>query len=245
MRIAAFTDVHGNLAALDAVLADIARRGADLLVNLGDCVSGPLLPAETADRLMALAIPTVAGNHERQLLAPDPSVTGASDAFAHARLTPAHRAWIAALPATLRLDVEVLLCHGSPASDLEYLMETVTPAGARPATREEVAARLGDVDARLVLCGHTHHPRVVRLPDDCLVVNPGSVGLQAFRDELPWPHAIGAGTPHARYAMVERDARGGWRAEHVSVAYDWDAAAALAEANGSAAWGRWLRTGRA
>ena len=65
LRIAAISDIHGNLPALEAVLADIARRGADLVVNCGDILSGPLWPAETAERLMALNLPTIAGNHER------------------------------------------------------------------------------------------------------------------------------------------------------------------------------------
>ncbi|MDZ4355615.1 MAG: metallophosphoesterase family protein, partial [Variovorax sp.] len=68
MRIVALSDIHGNLPALNAVLADVARRGADLIVNCGDILSGPLWPAETAERLMALDLPTIAGNHERQLL---------------------------------------------------------------------------------------------------------------------------------------------------------------------------------
>ncbi|MEL6296837.1 MAG: metallophosphoesterase family protein, partial [Pseudomonadota bacterium] len=63
MQLAVISDVHGNSAALDAVLADIARRGITDVVNLGDTVAGPLDPAGTADRLMAVNMPTVAGNH--------------------------------------------------------------------------------------------------------------------------------------------------------------------------------------
>ena len=55
MKIAVLSDIHGNIAALDAVLADAADRGADRIVNLGDICSGGLFPVETADRLMALA----------------------------------------------------------------------------------------------------------------------------------------------------------------------------------------------
>jgi predicted phosphodiesterase len=61
MRIAVIADVHGNLLALEAVLADIARHGVDLTVNLGDAVSGPLQPAETAKLLMKNNLPTVRG----------------------------------------------------------------------------------------------------------------------------------------------------------------------------------------
>ena len=68
MRIAAISDIHGNLPALEAVLSDIAAQRVDVIVNLGDILSGPLWAAATADHLMALALPTIAGNHERQLL---------------------------------------------------------------------------------------------------------------------------------------------------------------------------------
>ena len=68
MKIAAISDIHGNLIALEAVLADIEASGADVVVNLGDTVSGALQPGETAQRLISLGLPTIKGNHERQLL---------------------------------------------------------------------------------------------------------------------------------------------------------------------------------
>ena len=69
MKFAVISDIHGNLLALQAVLADIARQGIEQTVNLGDILSGPLQPAETADLLMAQDFPTIRGNHERQVLA--------------------------------------------------------------------------------------------------------------------------------------------------------------------------------
>jgi len=243
MRIAVMSDIHGNLLALEAVLADIARRKADVTVNLGDILSGPLWPAETAERLMALDLPTIRGNHERQVLEHDPARMGASDLWAHEHITPAQRAWIGALPASLRLQDDVLLVHGTPGSDLVYWMESVDPGGQRAATYAEVLERAGDAQASLILCGHTHVPRSVLLDDGRLVVNPGSVGLQAYDDDLPYPHKAENGTPHARYAIVERTA-GGWAVEQYAVGYDWDAAAAVAQRHGRAEWAFALRTGR-
>lgn len=72
MKIAAISDIHGNLGALEAVFDDIREQGADLVVNLGDILSGALYPAQTADRLMPLGLPTIRGNHERQVLRGDP-----------------------------------------------------------------------------------------------------------------------------------------------------------------------------
>ncbi|CAH2405148.1 hypothetical protein MES4922_40086 [Mesorhizobium ventifaucium] len=77
MRIAVLADIHGNVLALDAVLDDLRQRGgADLVVNLGDCVSGPLWPRETMERLEALALPTVRGNHDRRVARDTPMPCG-------------------------------------------------------------------------------------------------------------------------------------------------------------------------
>ncbi|ATE63775.1 metallophosphoesterase family protein [Rhizorhabdus dicambivorans] len=244
MRIAAISDIHGNLAALDAVLADIGRRGADLTVNLGDILSGPLQPAETADRLIPLDLPTIAGNQERQLLTLDIADMGASDAYAAPRLTPAHRAWLAGLPPTLRIAPDILLCHGTPGNDLAYYLDHIGPEGARAATADEIEAKSGGENAALILCGHTHIPRLHRRAGGGLVVNPGSVGLPAYEDDRPWPHVMESGSPHARYAIAERDADGRWNAELIAVDYGWEQAARRAEAGGRPDWAVALRTGR-
>ncbi|MET3495805.1 metallophosphoesterase family protein [Variovorax boronicumulans] len=243
MRIAIVSDIHGNLPALEAVVEDIARRGSDAVVNLGDSLSGPLMPLETARFLMAQHWVHLAGNHERQLLSLPSARRGASDAFAHARLGAKEFEWMASLGHSLRLSPEVLLCHGTPASDLEYFLETVEPANFRAATQAEIDARLGEVDAELIACGHTHVPRVARAAGGQLIVNPGSVGLPAYDDVHPYPHAVETGSPNARYAIVDkRD--GDWTCRLISVPYDHTSMAALALANGRPDWSHALATGR-
>ena len=140
----------------------------------------------------------------------------------------------------------MLLCHGTPDSDLHYFLETVEPSLLRPATMAEIDARLGAVDAqvRLVACGHTHVPRVVRASGGQLIFNPGSVELQAYDDIHPYPHAVETGSPDARYAVVERLASGGWASTLISVPYDHESMAALAMANGRPDWASALATGR-
>lgn len=242
MKLAAISDIHGNLGALEAVLADIARRGADTIVNLGDILSGPLKPPETADLLMGLNLPTIRGNHERQLLETEPAEMGKSDAHAHATLRPEHKSWIAGLPHTMRLSEEVFLCHGTPTSDFIYFLDSVDSHGSRPATPGEIAERVGDTEAEIILCGHTHTPRMARLADGRLIVNAGSVGLPAYDWDYPLPHTMQNGTPHARYVMVEKT-KAGWQVELIAVAYDWESAAKLADTNGRPEWALALRTG--
>jgi predicted phosphodiesterase len=242
MRIAALSDIHGNLFALDAVLADVERRAVDLIVNLGDILSGPLLPAETAERLMQLALPTIRGNHERQLLTRAPERMGPSDRYAHDRLTSIHRAWIDALPATLAPAPGVLMCHATPSSDVDCYLEDLIDGELRPAAQKNIEARSAGVDASLVLCGHSHIPRLAHLADGRTIVNPGSVGIQAYFGHDPGPHTVEMGSPHARYAIVERSGAG-WQVDLVAVPYDWDSAAELARERGRDDWVRALTTG--
>ena len=243
MRFAVIADVHGNLPALDAVLADVARRGVDRIVNLGDCLSGPLWPRETAERLMALDLPTVRGNHDRWLATLPPERMGRSDRFAFDRTGEAERRWLAALPPTVSLDGGALACHGTPDDDNRYLVEDVVGGRLVRAAPGTIAERLGAVDARLVLCGHSHLPHLVRLPGGSLVLNPGSVGCPGYYDPDPQrPHVSESGSPQARYAVVMREGAA-VTVEQIAVDYDHGAAAARAAANGRPEWAEALATG--
>src|SRR5687767_11823191 len=98
MRIAVIADIHGNLPALEAVVADLAGRGADLIVDLGDCASGPLWPRETMDRLADLGPVTVRGNHDRTVVSLAPEQMTLSDSFAFGQLSAEQREQLGALP---------------------------------------------------------------------------------------------------------------------------------------------------
>lgn len=245
MRIAFVSDIHGNLPALLAVMADIARRGADRVINLGDSLSGPLLPEETAQVLMAQDWLHLGGNHERQLLDRPIERMGASDAHARARLSKPSLRWIADQQPTHRVDSEVFLCHGSPRSDLEYFLETVTAGGIRLATTEEIGERRVHTTARLIACGHSHLPRALRAPDGCLLLNPGSVGLPGYEDDHGFAHRVENGSPDARYAIAERGSDGCWSAQLLAVPYDFHAMAELARHHGREDWATPLATGYA
>lgn len=232
MRIAVISDVHGNRLALEAVEADIAMVGVDAIVNLGDLYAGPLDPVGTADLLIERNYPTVIGNHDRYIAQGLPPSKQPVDKYVTAQLKPVHLEYLRSLPATLDIEGEVFLCHGTPQSDEEPWLDawwngrTVTVPG-----EEEVTRRADGIDFPVLLCGHTHVSRIVRLRDGRLVVNPGSVGLQ-----------FNYGAPDARYAVLERHG-GKWSANIRGVQYDYEAAAQQAIANGFPHWADTLRTG--
>lgn len=245
MRIAVLSDIHGNLLALEAVLADLRVHAPDLVVNLGDHLSGPLEAAATAELLISQSNWVhVRGNHDRQLTELEPAAMGLSDRAAEKQLAAGHKAWLRSLaPAAVVAD-DVLLCHGTPERDFDYLLEDVSATGVSLASREKIRSDVGSA-ASTILCGHSHVPRLVRLEDGTLVLNPGSVGLPAYHDsDHRFPHVIEAGSPHARYALIDRAGRG-WNATFRTADYDWDAAARFASKGNRPDWAHALSTGYA
>jgi diadenosine tetraphosphatase ApaH/serine/threonine PP2A family protein phosphatase len=193
---------------------------------------------------MALDAVHVRGNHDRYLIDRLPEKMGSWDRPAHAQLDAGHLDWLRALPATRVYREHVFLCHATPDSDEVYWLEAVAPDGAvRLAALETIERAAAGIAQPLILCGHSHIARAVRLADGRLIVNPGSVGSPGYRDIHPFPHVIEAGTPEARYAILEGPDEG-WRVTFRHVPYDHDAMAALARANGQPELASALATGR-
>jgi diadenosine tetraphosphatase ApaH/serine/threonine PP2A family protein phosphatase len=232
MRFAAIADVHGNYLALEAVIADIRAQGLDEIINLGDMASGPLDARRTMDGLMALDAIHVLGNHDRYLIDRPPEKMGSWDRPAHAQLEATHLDWLRTVPPTRVYREKVFLCHATPDSDEVYWLETVLPDGTvRMAARETIELPANDIAQPLILCGHSHIARAVQLADGRLIVNPGSLGSPGYRDVHPFPHVVEAGTPDARYAILEL-AGDDWHVTFRHVPYDHEAMAALARRNG-------------
>jgi predicted phosphodiesterase len=167
----------------------LAEAGDAQLVFGGDLAAGPM-PAETLDRIMALDALVLRGNADRMLLE-GPS-GGLVDEWMVGQLADRHREYIAALPEQIDLDVKgvgpVLFCHGSPRSDEEMMLAT-TPD-------EWMREMLADVEADVVVCGHTHM-QFDRHVDRWRVVNAGSVGLAYGAPGAHWL-ALGPGVEHRR-----------------------------------------------
>ena len=248
MRIAVFSDVHGNAPALAAVLADLDEHAPDLIVDLGDLLSGWVDPRGTLDLLgQHPPIIHIRGNHDRLLLTDAPS---GGDANAARVLTEADRAWLAEHPTCADLAPGVLAVHATPCQDDVFLLETVdaeAPKGWREASDYEIENRLTGLPdgTSVLLCGHTHTARARKLPGGPLIVNPGSVGLPAMAGTEPVPHRIESGDPRARYALLTTDdhALGGWRVDFHAVEYDTRLAASHARRQGHEDVARVLETG--
>jgi putative phosphoesterase len=162
MRVAALYDIHGNVPALEAALADVASAGVDAVLIGGDVAEGPQ-PVETLDLLESVDIPLrwVRGNCDRE----------PSDWVAE-RLGERRVTWLTTLPATDRVDVRglgpVLFCHGSPQSDEDIVTAVSDP--------DRVAPMLAGVDEVIVVSGHTH-VQFDRSVAGHRLINAGSVGM--------------------------------------------------------------------
>jgi len=223
MRIAIVSDVHANLPALEAILADIAAAGVDARYALGDLVGYAPWPNETLERLAAEGLPIVMGNYddgtgfERDecgcaYVNPDEKTLGdAGFAWTKAHTSEANKAWLRTLHPEIRFEVDgrrYLLVHGSPRRINEYLYEDKPDA-----TFARIAA---GANADVIVCGHTHRP-YAKAVAGTRFINVGSVGKPKDGD------------PRAGWVLLDTTAD---TVEFRRVAYDVGAAAAAVEASG-------------
>ena len=243
MKIAVISDIHGNVLALEAVLADLKTEAPDLIVNLGDCVSGPLWPEETATILRETGWQTVRGNHDRFVIETPVGKMGPTDTFAAERLSSVNLAWLKTTEPTIRITDEIFLCHGRPANDDIYLTEKIEgPKGHMP-DEDTILEAVQGIDSEIICCGHTHIPRLIRLEaTGQTILNPGSVGLPSYQDDHPSRHKMEVGSPHARYAIMTKTGTT-WNFLQKSLTYDWDAASDEAKKNNRPGWARSLKHG--
>ncbi len=208
MKIALFSDIHANIPALMAVLADMERQAIDQIYCLGDLVGYAPFPNEVVAEIRKRKIPTIAGNHDEAIgFSPEDDGTryqveegmksGAiSKALTNQLISPSHRAYLKDLPRHLRLELQqgeekihVLLVHGSPRKINEYLFEEHDEADLREL--------MTDRQVHIMAFGHTHKPfhRVLAAEQGRYLhaINTGSVGKP--KD----------GNPHACYVLVELD----------------------------------------
>jgi putative phosphoesterase len=194
VRVAALYDVHGNLPAFDAVLADVARADVDAVVIGGDNVAGPW-PAETYARLDALDLPTtwVRGNADRELLGEGGRAPAEVVEWVRARLDQAAIEKLANDPLTATLDIDdlgpVLFCHATP-RDASEIRTAISPD-------ERWAEVLDGVAEDVIVCGHTH-VQFDRAAAGKRIVNAGSIGMPYEDEPGAYWAILGPGVEHRR-----------------------------------------------
>ncbi len=224
-QITIFGDIHANLPALEAVLADIEARNLPNLYCLGDLVGYGTFPNEVTEIIRGRAIPTLMGNYDQGVgnnsddcgcayTNPVSEALGKrSIAWSKTRTTEANKAYLRQLPGQIPLqlgELRVMLVHGSPRRINEYLFED------RP--DRSLERLLDSVEADVLVCGHTHLPYHRVLPSGRHVVNAGSVGKPKDND------------PRAGYVTLKADGRR-LEVDFVRVPYDVEQAALAIEAS--------------
>lgn len=217
MKIAVFSDVHGNLEALREVLADIGTKGVDTVCCAGDLVGYGPFPNEVVELLRGKGIPSVMGNYDEAIGKNQPvcgceyrdeeaALTGTSAfQWSLAEVTAANKEYLKRLPFEVDIGTEnhgLRIVHGSPRRINEYLYQDMED--------KCLNSILFECTADVVICGHTHIPYVKRIGDK-LLVNAGSVGRPLHGD------------PRAAYCIVEINAT--CMAEVHYVEYDFEVSA--------------------
>jgi putative phosphoesterase len=195
MRVAILSDVHANISALEAALADLERRAAKVVLVAGDVVGDGAHPSEVVALLRRRAIPTIRGNVERKVM--EVAALRPSEVALLAKKKDADLVWTAkclgredldwlrSLPPSLDLRLAgscLLLVHGSPLGDTDYVYPSLTARA--------LAAKLGAERPDVLACGHSHIPFTRRIAG-VMVINAGSVGRPVDGD------------PRGSYALVD------------------------------------------
>lgn len=236
MKIAVFSDVHGNKHALDAVLADLKKRQPDLVVCLGDLVGYGAYPDAVVQTIQETGILTIMGNYDDAIVnrrmvcgcdykdEKEMEAGVISISWTVENTSESNKKFMKSLPDRIIKEIDgkkILFVHGSPRQLNEYLYEDV-PA-------EHILSMMQEAGADVLVCGHTHLP-YHRLVEGRHIINAGSAGKPKHGD------------PQAIYALIKIEE--GIHVDFIKVPYDYESAArAVEEAGLPAEFAAILRTG--
>jgi len=243
MKYAIISDIHGNDYALKKVLEDIESRNIQKIINLGDSVSGPFNPQNVISLLQNKEIICVKGNHERQLLGEFKNM-GKTDQYSYKLLTKDQLKGLDSWKSYFS-DGEILCFHGTPYIDNKYLIYTVTKNGVRDATDDEIINRLGEYynQYNVFICGHTHIPKIRKIAGNKQIIDVGSVGLPAYRDNVPFEHKMESKSNCARYTIIEKNNES-WITNQIKVKYNYQRAAKEAKNRGRSDFANSILSGK-
>ena len=221
MKIALFSDIHANLPAFEAFLADLDARKPDAVYCLGDLVGYNVWPNEIIAEIRRRQIPTLAGNHDLKKLSGDTSGKN----HAYHLISEEGREYLQALPSHIRLEYRlnnelfnVLMVHGNPRANDEYVLEEVP--------EEIVLEWMNEARADILICAHSHKPyhRIIEFKNGLKqIINTGSVGKP--KD----------GNPQGGYVMLtldkHQDPNESLKVDFIRFDYDVEKAAKAIEAS--------------
>jgi len=243
MKIAVISDIHGNCWALSNVLKDIEKRKPDLIVNLGDSLYGPLKPIDTYKLIKSCDIVSISGNQDRFILENLSKVSeNRTLQYVIDELDDKVIDWLSTLPATMQIEPDIFAFHGTPMSDTTYLLENLRDGCILVNEEQAIEEYLRGIVQKIIFCGHSHTPRLVQTTNR-LVINPGSIGLQAYDDGLPIYHKMENFNNLAQYCMVDIE-EGTILTEQIGIQYDYYKAVKCAADNNRMDWADWIKNGK-
>jgi len=244
--IAVLSDIHGNVWALEAMLEDAQERGIRRFINLGDALYGPLEPRKTYDLLKIYKVHSISGNQDRIIYESSKQEVNGNETLKYVveSLDEEQITWAKSLSKTALIENRIFLCHGTPSDDQKYLLEDISEGWPRVREEKKITEMLGGNDYPVILCGHSHIPRLVQLSSGQIIVNPGSVGLQAYTDGYPVKHLMENHSPQVSYVIL-RENDGNLKVEFIRIPYDHQSATQRAAGLEREDWAYSLMTGRA
>lgn len=245
MKIAILSDICSNVYALRAVIADAKCKKVDMMINAGDSFYGPIEPRATYELLRENNFINICGNEDRKILEASLEQLENDDIlkYAYEDLREEVLYWIQDLPFEKFLGADLYVTHGTQHDDSLCLLEDVSSGKVVLRDEKKIIKLLDDVESKFVICGHSHTPRCTNLSNGQVILNPGSVGLQALKEELPTPYKVENNSSDATYIILDVDSSQ-YNIELVKVAYDVEKAALKAQSHGRDDWAYALRTGK-
>lgn len=245
MKIAILSDIKSNVYALEEVLKDTKNQNVDVLLNLGDSFYGPIAPKATYDLIRKNEFITLLGNEDREILEASLAQLEENDTlkYVYNDLGDEVLYWIQELPFEKLIGEDFYMIHGTYQDDSLYMLEDISSG--KPVLRDDkkILEIIDDITSKFVLCGNSCLPRCANLSSGQVVINPGSVGLQAFSKETPHKHSIENNSSEASYVILTIEEQE-YNIELRKVPYDVERAALEAIKNGRKDWAYSLRTGK-
>ncbi|RXK00943.1 metallophosphatase family protein [Arcobacter sp. CECT 8986] len=245
MQIAILSDIKSNVYALQEVIKDIKSRNIEVVLNLGDMFYGPIEPRATYELIRENKFINICGDKDREIL--EASLAQLEEnpmlRYVYEDLKEDVLYWIQDLQFEKIIGGIYYMIHGTYFDDSQYLLEDISNDNIVPRSDEEIIRLTDDIKATFILCGNSHIPKVHKLNNGQIAINPGSVGLQAFKSDKPSNHIVQNNTPDAAYTILTVDDNQ-YSVEQVRVKYDFEKAALKALENKKEDWAYALRTGK-